>query len=504
VRHLVASLVALALLGESAPARAQGNDHSAPTGGRTALMGNSGVALSRDGAAPFLNPATIVRIDDQSLAFSVNFFGFGWSHYTDWHQPTSATDPRLGAVSLKDTAISSTRFDPLPSTLCLFFTLAGVAEGLGINKEDVPEWKSGRQKLALCLGSVESEDVNLPALSFNSPTGGGTTSQVQAFSRRWSRLHIGPTYSALVTDQLALGASLHVVVSNNAFLIGGSSVTSGVTGSAPIQATLGTGGTGHSFDLVALMGATYRIGRGTTLGASVQLPSLHILGSFDGTLQSQLAGAGADQATLASGTGDFRAPPPVRATLGIGFETRALKLELDGSYQFPQGDFLRTESTVTSTSIGTNGAATTTFNAAYAVRSQPVWNMAMGAEHFVSPAFSLIGGLSTNLSAVPPLSPTMTTGNLVQARQNSVAISFGVGSYGDAGDILIGTQLGLGWGQAMAVNPYALPNDWAVVDVQSYSALLILAGATNLRAISKAVENMEHAVTKGAPEQPPK
>jgi hypothetical protein len=37
---------------------AQGNDLSAPTGGRSALMGNTGVALARDGAAPFYNPAT--------------------------------------------------------------------------------------------------------------------------------------------------------------------------------------------------------------------------------------------------------------------------------------------------------------------------------------------------------------------------------------------------------------------------------------------------------------
>ena len=36
-------------------------------------MGNTGVALARDGAAPFLNPATVVGIDDRQLAFSVNF-----------------------------------------------------------------------------------------------------------------------------------------------------------------------------------------------------------------------------------------------------------------------------------------------------------------------------------------------------------------------------------------------------------------------------------------------
>jgi hypothetical protein len=230
---------------------------------------------------------------------------------------------------------------------------------------------------------------------------------------------------------------------------------------------------------------------------------VHLSGSYDGTLHDELAGAGTDSATLASGSGNFRAPPPVRATVGVGVETRTLKVELDTSYQFAQSDFLQTSSNVTSTSITGGTAATTTFDATYAVRSRPVWNASLGAEHFVVPGFSVIGGISTNLSAIPDLVPSKTVGNLATSRQHQIALSFGVGSYGEAGDILIGAQLGYGWGQAMAVNPYVLPNDWAVVDVQSYSALLILAGATNLRAISKAVEKVENVVRKGKPEETP-
>src|SRR5580698_1907633 len=97
-RSLVAASVALAgLAGVGHDARAQGNDRSAPTGGRSALMGNTGVALARDGAAPFINPATIVGIDDQRLAFSVNFFTYSLRRVSDWSEP-GTVDSRFGAL----------------------------------------------------------------------------------------------------------------------------------------------------------------------------------------------------------------------------------------------------------------------------------------------------------------------------------------------------------------------------------------------------------------------
>src|SRR5689334_14206697 len=81
------ALPVVVLLGTTDVARAQANDRSSPLGGRSALMGNTGVALGRDGAAPFLNPATVVAIDDRRLAFSVNFLTFQVNDFSDWQQP---------------------------------------------------------------------------------------------------------------------------------------------------------------------------------------------------------------------------------------------------------------------------------------------------------------------------------------------------------------------------------------------------------------------------------
>jgi hypothetical protein len=106
---------------------AQGNDIAAPAGGRATLMGNTGVALGRDGSAPFYNSATIVRIRDERLAFAVNFYSLTLSHLPAWHQPDKLDADRFGKDNLQGTSLFDINFRPLPSTLCLFFTLEELA-----------------------------------------------------------------------------------------------------------------------------------------------------------------------------------------------------------------------------------------------------------------------------------------------------------------------------------------------------------------------------------------
>jgi hypothetical protein len=488
------TVLAIGLVGESA--RAQGNALSAPTGGRSALMGNTGVALARDGSAPFLNPATIVRIDDNSLAFSVNFYTFASTTFSGWHQPAPADASRFGDLALRGTSIGTNGFRILPSTLCLFFTIRGVtAEG-----SDDGGLHGGRQKLAVCFGSTEFDDIILPALSFRGNTSLGATAQTQSVARNWNRFQAGPTYSLSVSDDFAVGISLHGVYTSESFVFDSGSITSAQGGGA-VQSSLDAGGTAHAFDLAAILGAAYHIGR-VTLGASVQLPTLHVLGTYNGTLHGEYGVGGTDTATLTSGSGSFSAPPPMRFAIGVGAEWQRLVVELDGSLQVPVATISSSVSGSTTSLMG-SAASTTPFDAVYSLQEHTAWNTALGAEYFVSKSFSLVGGGSTSLTTLPALSPTMSLGNLVQARASSVSASLGIGSYGGGADILMGAQLGYAWGQSMAVNPHVLPNDWAVVDTRSYSVMLILAGATDLRAIGRAVEKVQNAVTTGDPELAP-
>jgi hypothetical protein len=459
-------------------------------------MGNTGVALAEDGAAPFLNPATIVRIDDNALAFSVNFFAFSLTNFSHWHQPGTVDPSRFGDTSLPNTSVSANGFNVLPSTLCLFFTIAGVT-----SEGDAGGLHKGRQKLAACIGNVESSNVGLGALAYNGSTASGTTAQVQTFSSRWNRIYFGPSYSLSLTNHFAVGLSLHGVATDDTFDIEGSSITA-TPGATSLQSSLGTSGSGHAFDVTALLGAIYRAGS-FTFGASFQVPSLHVYGTYNGALHNEYDDGTTEQATLRSGSGSFRAPPPVRASIGVGAHLKRVVLEADASYDLQTFNVIETSLSGFSTTT-TGGAATATpFASTYAVPVRPVLNLAAGGEYFVSPTFSIVGGASTNLTSLRPLAPSVTLGNLIPSRSSSASASLGIGSYGQEGALLIGVQLGYGWGEAVTANPYVVPNEWAVVDTRTYAAMVILAGSTNLRAMGRAMEKVESMITTGGPGDAP-
>ena len=239
-RLVCASAFALALLG-GGRARAQGNDLSAPTGGRSALMGNTGVALARDGSAPFLNPATIVRIDDNSLAFSVNFYTFAATSFAGL-APAGARGHvalrqrrRSTGLRSRPTAFASFRPRSASSSRSAASRPRGSNDG-GLHR--------GRQKLAVCFGSTEFEDVVLPALVVPGQHRRSGRRRRRSRSRAsWNRFQAGPTYSISLSDDFAIGASLHGVYTSESFVLDSSSITSAAGGGA-VQSSLGAGGVG--------------------------------------------------------------------------------------------------------------------------------------------------------------------------------------------------------------------------------------------------------------------
>jgi hypothetical protein len=459
-------------------------------------MGNTGVALGRDGAAPFMNPATIVGIDDRQVAFSVNLLTLQLNRFADFHAP-GAADPAFGDLRLQSgsTSVTSTRLTALPSTLCLFIAFSALVHGEAAVKEDPTPWKGGHQRFAICLGTLESDDLLVPALALHSPTAAGATAQNVSFSRKWGRAQVGPSYSAQINDRLALGASLHVAYTTTSFIQDAVSVSSLTDGSA-VQSSLGASANGHSFDLTATVGGTYTLGL-FTFGASIQVPSLHLGGAYSTTLHQTFAGLSGDNATVASGSGSFSAGPPVRIAAGIGTMLPRLTLEVDAALDFPKPHALATEMHVTNTAVVDDMLTTAQYPAEFAVRTHATVNAQVGAEYFMSERLSFLTGFWTNLTALSALNPLAppSLGNLVQTRTQRVGLSLGLGSYGDNGELLVGTQLGYGWGQAIAANLYAVPNSWSVVDTSSFSALFIIAGSTNFSAIRHAVEGVKEAVT---------
>lgn len=436
-----AALIAFGLFFTANGARAQGNDFAAPTGGRSTLMGGTGVALGRDGASPFLNPAGIVRIEDQRLAFSVNFYTFGFTHYGNFHQPGAVDTAQVSAPGAG--GLTTNTFRVLPSTLCLFFTLGDLQKIAAPDAAPIPSDRVMRRKLAICFAQLESEDVSLEAVPYQGNTPAGPTSQVTALAHRWSRTYVGPTYSSYLTDKLAIGASINGVYSHDAFAIDGSSITSKVGGGA-LASSLSASGSGNSVDLTAIAGLTYLASSSVTLGLSLRAPSLHVLGWYDGAYAQSAEGSNGDTAVVASGSGNFLAASPMRVAGGVGFEWSKLKLEADAALILPLASTLRSTIGVTTTTLTTTGQQQTKTTETYAVQSHPMVNPALGLEYFLRPSFSLLGGVATNLSTQSALTPQSGVGNLAQSKQNIATASFGIGSYGNGKELLFGAQFHTG------------------------------------------------------------
>ncbi len=488
-------LVVVAALSVATRADAQGNAFGAPIGGRSALMGNTGVALAVDGSAPFLNPATIVRLDEHRFAFSVNFYQYAVTRFDGWHQPGPVNTGQFGTLALPDTGISSSGFNGLPSTLCLFFTT---------NDGGPPDMKVGplvpwRQKLSICLASLESQALSFTALPFTGTTPLGQTSQTQSFVQNWNRLYAGPSYSMALTERLALGVSVHAVFTSDSFILNSGAITASSMNGG-VQSSFGAAASGSSLDVATTLGGVYEFGP-YTAAVSLALPAVHLTGSLTGTLFDAYGSGASSSATLASGSGTFTAAPPMRVALGLGAKWERLILEGDASLDLPAPTGFSAALTGTSVALASSSLTSTPLHSSFSVNLHPVVNAGVGAELFVKPTLSVIGGVSMNLTAQPPLSPTLTVGNLVQRRQSLATASAGVGSYGTSGNLVLGVQLGYGWGQSLAVNPYVTPNDLAVVDTTSYSVLVILAGSTSLRALGRAVERVEHVIV-GNPTDP--
>src|SRR5258706_7997887 len=104
---------ALATLFVASTASAQENFRATPSGGRSALMGGTGVALGTDGAAPFLNPATLVRIDSL-LAVSVNILAIEFTSVSHYQAPSGATGAPFN-LQLTNTSCTKASANVVPS-----------------------------------------------------------------------------------------------------------------------------------------------------------------------------------------------------------------------------------------------------------------------------------------------------------------------------------------------------------------------------------------------------
>jgi hypothetical protein len=488
------ALAALALAGAtviSAPGvLANGNHQSAPLGGRSALMGGTGVALGVDGAAPFLNPATIARIDDGSLAFSSRFFRFSERTILGFHQPGPVDAGRFGALDLEETSVTESELDAIPDSACYFF---------GSSKDRSPVPRAGRQRFAVCLAKVEEAEFFLNAISFRGASAGRIVDQTQSLRQEWSRRSGGPSWAYYLTDRLAVGASAFVSRSKYRDLITASTVVEDSTGSA-ITSSFNSSLNAYSWDLLAHLGLAYRLSERLTLGVSVRTPSVHVLGGADqGTFSTFDDGSGRQRLTLAAGSYVAHTPPRIGA--GIGAEWSRLRLEVDGFFYAGDSEYARldlTRDVVDVASGSVTGRSSERVVLVDAIR--PVLNGGIGIEWFAARDLSLLAGVETDLNALPELRRGTVEGRVFRSRLDTLSAGFGAAYYSPYGDLLIGLRGDYGTGELAAHNPFVEPSRLEVVDQREWGVMLIVAGRLSVRNLSLAADRVDDALEGAAPE----
>ncbi len=499
--RFVVGLGVTAMLGALAidEARAQGNYRLAPVGGRTTLVGGTGLAYGRDSASAFLNPATVVRVDPGRLSFSVNFYELSMFRSRNWYQPGTVDRARFGDIASDAAKVSTVSFDSLPGSLCVFLKVGDIKFLSSTDRRDLAR---SQARLGICVASVQNNSFALNREDYQQQRNGAGTRQAQSVNQSFRRIAVGPTYGMYITNALAVGASVHL--SRAGFRsIFESTATSTGPGSRPITSAFFNAAHGDSYDVNATIGATYRIGRNQTVALVLEAPALHMFGSGGLNHYTHYDGAG-DETSTTTADGSFAMATPLRIGLGTGIHRSWGSAEVNVSYHLPVGDAYRADFNGRITDID-NGVVNDRDTALkLSTRGRGAVNIGVGGEVAVAPYVSVLMGVGTDLSAVKSGTLTQDLMAYFGSNTNRFTTSFGVGSHGDGGALLIGGELSYEYGDRLAVNSYQLPARFESVNTQAYGLLLVIAGTTSYKAITRAVTDLGKSVdpTTGQPAPP--
>jgi len=459
-------------------------------------VGGTGVVFGSDSASAFLNPATAQRVDKNRLSFSVDFYSLSLFQSGSWYQPGEIDRQRFGDISVdgSTTGVRSFDFDSLPGSLCLFF---GIGDLPFLAREAKKELRERRARLGICLASIQYSAFTFNAEDYEQRSPNGTVSrQAHNFRQTFRRLAFGPTYSMYIDNRITIGASIHASRSSFRSIIGATAVT--YLGATPIDSMLYNVARGDSHELTATLGATYRISKRQTVGLSLQSPSLHVFGSGGLNHRTSFTGATGPNNSVNStltAEGAFVTNTPPRVAIGTGVESENGSAEINVAFHPPIGasyeaefegrQFERVDGTATVDAARKLSLST---------RARGSVNFGVGGEIYTSPRLSLLGGLGTDISIVPKGVLKNDILNFYPARMHRVTASFGVGSHGDGGDLLIGIETSYGWGERLTPNVYQLPPQLDIADQRQIGLLFVLAGSTSFRTFKRAVEEVKTVI----------
>ena len=294
-----------------------------------------------------------------------------------------------------------------------------------------------------------------------------------------------------LTNGLAIGASIHASLASHRSLLAASATTYGSQPN-PINSTFYTGSRGDSFQFDATLGATYRTGK-QTWGVSLRTPSLHVYGVGGANQQSNYDGVGSATSVVTLG-GSFVSRTPLRLGIGTGVEGKWGLAEFNTFWSPPIDRSYSAELTGQTINTRDNVVDDRATELTLSEPARGVVNFGAGLELFLSPKVSLLSGLSTDLSAVKQGALKGGLFNYYPYRTHRAMASFGIASHGSGGELMLGGEFSVGWGERLAVNSYQLPPVIGTTGHGTYQLMIVIAGSTSLRAIKRAVEDVTDMV----------
>ena len=199
-----------AMLLAGGAARAQATYGSATIGGRSALMGGTGIALGRDGASPLSQPCDGRAHRRLGHRVQRELLLVPDHAPDDFHQPGPASAASTARCP-PNTSLDAWRVDPCPSTFCFFLDVGGS----GGNTPDTKGSRAGAARAARssrrASSRPERQALNATASGYAGDSAGQHASQALSINQWWTRFYVGPSYSVHVTDAVALGGSLQTV-----------------------------------------------------------------------------------------------------------------------------------------------------------------------------------------------------------------------------------------------------------------------------------------------------
>lgn len=449
-------------------AHAQANYDAALIGGRSSLLGGTGVAAGTDAAAPLQNPATTVDIFGTSFVFST-FFMQLLSRHVAVNQDVIAEIER-GASELNETQLRV-----LPNSTCLFADLAR-AEGT----------RRGTHKLSVCFAEPERQDFELGSRVLAETVDNRSGYQNRQIAQQFSKRVYAVGWAFAPTERLSIGVTpmLQEVSFRDTETV--SSLISDQPNLADVVGSTGTSTASlltkraAAFGLSALIGVRYLPARHWKMGLSLETPSLHLAGSYSAVRSSESTTD--DRAEYLQDEGSARFTYPLRLAVGLAGLLGKVGFEANAYLHTGRADFASVSSTRDHVQLsGGTFSSIEQSQVSFEERVQPVVNVGVGVEVPLAGDWAFLTGVLTDSSGLAPRRSGDSVDDLLfRSRYDAVHASLGVSWTPRVGSILLGVRGLYGAGEITDTNLSITPPERRAFDQSLWGVSLVISGQITL------------------------